>query len=163
MVTDRSVTSDTPLVTSPQEAAQRAGVGRSTIMRAIKSNQLRAFRSNRNQWRIDCDDLERWIADRLGHDRSVTIDTPEGDQMVSLVTPMDTPETLAKLAAAEAERDGLRERLDELKKAHAQTMAARDQGEEHLRTSLSEARENRDEWKARANELERRRSWWPWK
>jgi len=83
--------------------------------------------------------------------------------MVSLVTPMDTPETLAKLAAAEAERDGLRERLDELKKAHAQTMAARDQGEEHLRTSLSEARENRDEWKARANELERRRSWWPWK
>lgn len=54
---------------SPAQAAQAAGVSRWTIMRAIKSQKLKAIRDNRNQWRIAAPDLEMW--------RSHTVRTPE--------------------------------------------------------------------------------------
>jgi len=45
---------------SPTEAAQRIGVSRWSIMRAIKSHKLRAKRDNRNHWLITPDDLSAW-------------------------------------------------------------------------------------------------------
>lgn len=45
---------------SPAHAAHVAGVSRRTIMRAIETKTLRAFRDNKNQWRIKNDDLEAW-------------------------------------------------------------------------------------------------------
>lgn len=45
---------------SPTEAAQRIGVSRWSIMRAIKSHKLRAKRDNRNHWLITPDDLSTW-------------------------------------------------------------------------------------------------------
>lgn len=45
---------------SPAQAAQHVGVSRWTIMRAIKSNEIRAFRDNRNQWKISEKDLLAW-------------------------------------------------------------------------------------------------------
>jgi excisionase family DNA binding protein len=47
---------------SPTEAAQRIGVSRWSIMRAIKSHKLKAKRDNRNHWLITPDDLSAWSA-----------------------------------------------------------------------------------------------------
>ena len=47
---------------SPTEAAQRVGVSRWSIMRAIKAGKLRAKRDNRNHWIITPDDLNTWSA-----------------------------------------------------------------------------------------------------
>jgi excisionase family DNA binding protein len=47
---------------SPTEAAQRIGVSRWSIMRAIKSHKLKAKRDNRNHWLITLDDLSAWSA-----------------------------------------------------------------------------------------------------
>lgn len=47
----------TPHMT-PAQAAAAAGVSRWAIMRAINSQQLKAHRNNRNQWKITPDDLQ---------------------------------------------------------------------------------------------------------
>ncbi|MBS1020403.1 hypothetical protein JK205_15955 [Gluconobacter cerinus] len=39
-----------------------ANVSRWTIMRAIKSSHLQAFRDNKNQWKIKDDDLNTWLS-----------------------------------------------------------------------------------------------------
>lgn len=52
----------TPAHMSPAQAAQVADVSRWTIMRAIKSGDLQAFRDNKNQWRIKTDDLNAWLS-----------------------------------------------------------------------------------------------------
>lgn len=134
---------------TPNEAATRLGVARSSVMRAIKSGKLQAFRDNHGHWRVLIDDLERVTADRVDtqpvSDRPPDLDTQAVTLVTPAVTPMDTPETLARLAAAEAERDQLRERLDEL-------------------------RGDRDEWRRMAEKLADQaahkaapRRWWPWK
>jgi len=53
----------TPAHMSPAQAAQVADVSRWTIMRAIKSGDLQAFRDNKNQWKIKSDDLNTWLSD----------------------------------------------------------------------------------------------------
>jgi DNA-binding MurR/RpiR family transcriptional regulator len=45
---------------SPAQAAQCVGVSRWTIMRAIKSQDLLAFRDNKNQWKIASEVLKAW-------------------------------------------------------------------------------------------------------
>lgn len=52
---------------SPAQAAQAANISRWTIMRAIKSQNLQAFRDNKNQWRIKSDDLTKWILSQPTH------------------------------------------------------------------------------------------------
>ncbi|KAA8420759.1 helix-turn-helix domain-containing protein [Acetobacter pomorum] len=52
---------------SPAQAAQIADVSRWTIMRAIKSADLQAFRDNKNQWRIKTDDLNAWLSAQCAH------------------------------------------------------------------------------------------------
>lgn len=47
---------------SPAQAAQRAGVSRWTVMRAINSQELKAFRDNKNQWKIPLEALQGWRA-----------------------------------------------------------------------------------------------------
>jgi excisionase family DNA binding protein len=46
---------------SPAHAAQLKTVSRRTIMRAIESKKLQAFRDNRNQWKIDPLELDKWV------------------------------------------------------------------------------------------------------
>lgn len=50
---------------SPAQAAQHAGVSRWTIMRAVKSNALVAFRDNKNQWRIHQEALDEWMSSNV--------------------------------------------------------------------------------------------------
>lgn len=49
---------------TPQQAAERAGVSRGTIMNAIKDNGLSAFRDNRNRWQIPIEELSKWMSER---------------------------------------------------------------------------------------------------
>ena len=45
---------------SPTEAAQKIGLSRRTLMRAIERQEIKAYRDNRNRWKIDSEDLEKW-------------------------------------------------------------------------------------------------------
>lgn len=47
---------------SPAQAAQAVSVSRWAIMRAIKSHELSAIRDNKNHWKIDPAELDRWSA-----------------------------------------------------------------------------------------------------
>lgn len=93
----------TPAHMSPAQAAQAAGVSRWTIMRAIKTQELRAMRDNRNHWQIAPDALDRW--------RASTVRTP--DTIHTLPTHQDSPEMLAKLAAETARADAAERARDQ--------------------------------------------------
>lgn len=86
---------------SPAKAAQSKNVSRRTIMRAIKSLDLKAIRNNRNQWKIDPKDLDRWAGAQCA---------PGGQGDPHLPT-LPTSDLEAKLAVAEAQRDAAREQL----------------------------------------------------
>jgi hypothetical protein len=88
---------------SPALAAQVSGVSRWTIMRAIKDQQLLAKRDNRNHWKIDPNELDRW--------RSSTVRTVEVAH--PLHTPEDSPKTLAKLAGETARADAAERARDQ--------------------------------------------------
>lgn len=87
---------------SPRQAAERAGCGRSSIMRALSSGDLPAHRDNRNTWQIETEALDKWASDRSGHvpDNVRTEVSDRSGQDRTTVS--DTPETLARLAVAEA-------------------------------------------------------------
>jgi hypothetical protein len=89
-------------------------------MRAITSGELAAFRDNANNWQITVQALSDWtglpIRKIVGIDRSMPVDTPQS----AVDTPTDTPETLVRLAVAEArladvtaERDRLAQLLEQ--------------------------------------------------
>ena len=86
---------------SPAHAAQSKNVSRRTIMRAIESLDLQAIRDNRNHWKINPQDLDRWADAQCA---------PSGHAHPKLPT-MPTPDLEAKLAVAEAQRDAAIEQL----------------------------------------------------
>lgn len=83
---------------SPARAAQSKNVSRRTIMRAIEALDLRAIRDNRNHWKIDPKDLDRWAGAQCSPTERGHTDLPTSDLEV-------------KLAVAEAQRDAAREQL----------------------------------------------------
>lgn len=96
---------------SPQEAAKRAGCGRTSIMRALSAGHLRAIRDNENKWQIEPDALNDWMSMRRTPDRQ----RPDMTTGQATVIPMDTPETLAQLAAAEARSEALSAQVQDLR------------------------------------------------
>lgn len=66
---------------SPTQAAQAVSVSRWTIMRAIKVHELKATRDNRNHWKIDPDELNRWSASTV---RTVEVAHPGTPQTTVL-------------------------------------------------------------------------------
>lgn len=72
-------------------------------MRALASGNLQAKRDNHNAWQIEISDLEVWASDRPGQAPDQTKDndrTISMDQSRTIYA--DTPETMARLAVAEA-------------------------------------------------------------
>ena len=96
---------------SPKQAAAHAGCGRTSIMRALSSGSLKAMRDNEGNWRISLSALEDWMSMRT-HDRH----QPVMAERQAMVIPVDTPETLAKLAAAEARASLLAGQVEDLKR-----------------------------------------------
>jgi excisionase family DNA binding protein len=101
----------TPIKTfTPLAAAKHAGCGRTTIMKAIKEHDLHATRDNRNRWKIDAEDLEKWMENRPVTDATVTDSDGVTD---ATVTATDATMQLMKdLGAAEATIIELRSQLE---------------------------------------------------
>ena len=49
---------------TPQKAAKRANVGRTTIMRALERQDLKAIRDNSGRWKISPEALDDWLSMR---------------------------------------------------------------------------------------------------
>lgn len=109
----------TSALISPAQAAQLKGVSRRTIMRAIEIHELQAFRDNRNHWKIDPQMLDMWADAQRAPSGHVHHDAPA----------LPSPDLTVPLARAEAERDALREQLEQIKedRDHWRRMAERQQ------------------------------------
>jgi hypothetical protein len=70
-------------------------------MRAIESQTMKAIRDNRNRWKIDPEDLDKWADDQWAPSGHVRADSP--------TTPTSSLEV--KLAVAETERDAFKAQL----------------------------------------------------
>ena len=92
---------------TPQKAAKRAGVGRTTIMRALERNELKAMRDNSGRWQITLKALDDWMSMRpvRSYDR----------QSPSTVTDSDHGQELAaakvEIATLTSQKEGLEARL----------------------------------------------------
>ena len=86
---------------SPARAAQLKNVSRRKIMRAIDRYELKAVRDNRNHWKIDLQDLDRWADAQCAPSEYAHPVTPT----------VPTSDLLSQLAVAEAQRDAAREQL----------------------------------------------------
>jgi len=124
---------------SPAQAAQVADVSRWTIMRAIKSGDLQAFRDNKNQWRIKTNDLNAWL---FAHPAQGAR-TVQEEVDAHPVPPPAHPDTITQ--------DTL-----ELVRVKAELEA-----EKTLRTTIEA---DRDHWRELAQKLaeSRPRKWWFW-
>jgi len=124
---------------SPAQAAQVANVSRWTIMRAIKSADLQAFRNNKNQWRIKSDDLNAWL---FAHTAQCAHTVQEEDGAHHMHTP--------------AQPDPIAQDTLELVRMKAELEA-----EKTLRATVEA---DRDQWRELAQNLvkARPRKWWFW-
>jgi len=126
------VSAPPPAHMSPAQAAQVANVSRWTIMRAIKSQDLQAFRDNKNQWKIKAEDLNRWI---YAHTAQCANTMPEeGD-----VQPMHTPAHPDPIAKETLELVRVKTELEAEKTLRATIEADRDHWRE-LAQKLAETR-----------------------
>ena len=73
---------------SPAQAAHIAKVSRRTIMRAIETQELQAFRDNRNRWKIAPADLDKWARAQWAPTGRAHLEMP------TLPTSLPTPEAL---------------------------------------------------------------------
>lgn len=104
---------------SPAQAAHLKGVSRRTIMRAIESHELQAFRDNRNHWKIDPQALDKWADVQWAPSEHVHLEVPA----------LPIHDLAISLARVEAERDALREQLEQTKddRDHWRRLAGRQQ------------------------------------
>ena len=120
------------------QAARLTGLGKTTITRAIKAGRLSATRRDDGSYEIDPAELHRVY--------SIQLETPEtvaqSSHVVRDATPQERPrdgggdpEVTVRLAALEAEVQGLKALLDE------------------VRASREELRQDRDGWKGQAERL----------
>lgn len=80
-------------------------------MRALSAGHLRAIRDNEGRWQIEPEALEDWLSMRRTPDRQY----PTVSSGHPSPAPLDTPETLSKLAASEARSEALAAQVDDLK------------------------------------------------
>ena len=102
---------------SPAHAARLLKVSRRTVMRAIESFQLLAVRDNRNHWKINPEELDRWARSQCARSEHVHTKMPAHQ---------DSAETLARLAAETARADAAERARDQ---AEADREAWRKQAE----------------------------------
>jgi excisionase family DNA binding protein len=106
---------------SPSQVAQQIGASRRTVMRAIEAKELKAFRDNRNHWKITPQALEEWANAQCapsGHlPTTAHTDQPpqstenavelEAERAARRLAEIEAAELRGKLSATEAERDRL--------------------------------------------------------
>lgn len=129
---------------SPAQAAQLLKISRRTVMRAIETHEIKAFRDNKNHWKIDDEELDRWAKSR----DVLTQPTEHAHPQAPTSPTEDAHLSAIKLAEAMARIEGL------------ETMLSRE------REALEEMRKDRDEWRSQASSLlketQNRKRWWKW-
>lgn len=111
---------------TPQQAANRAKVGRTTIMQALKSQELKGSQSNNGRWKISEEALEDWMSLRPDSDRA---SRQKATQTDSVNVSSELVEAKIEIAKLTAENAGLEARLLD---AHAE----RDRLSEALKIAL---------------------------
>ncbi len=119
---------------SPEQAAQRVGLSRWTISRALQAGRLRGVRDNRGRWRIEVEDLDAWLAAQ---------------------TPTQVSTTLSELLAVQHTPDN--EQAHQLLTTEVAVLKARLEASEgraaELERDRDEARSERDRWRQMAERL----------
>jgi len=111
---------------SPSQAAQATGVSRRTVMRAVETGELEAFRDNRNHWKILPQDIQQWASAHVApsvqdpfiaqveqaqaHTPSIfemEIEELKLERDARRLAEVEAAELRGKLIATEAERDRL--------------------------------------------------------
>lgn len=112
---------------SPQAAAKRAGVGRTTIMRALEKGDIPlSHKDNGGRWKISAQGLEDWmkmrpVTARKSPDSSSDTDgyQPDSDHgHIVMVSPTDHFKALADLAAANARLEEIRAGMERDEERH---------------------------------------------
>ncbi len=94
-------------------AAKMTGLGKTTLTRAIRAGRLSATRREDGRYEIDPAELNRVYSITTETIDTVVLPRP----VVHHATPERDPETLARLAALEAEIRGLRDLLSEVRES----------------------------------------------
>lgn len=127
---------DTSRTLTPATAAQRAGVSRTTIVRALQAGELQGLRDNRGRWNISPEALEDWRKHRarnVQEHRAHTDHSREIAQLRATVASLRqiTAEQAAQIARLEAEARAAVARADaatderDAWRSHAATLAQR--------------------------------------
>jgi excisionase family DNA binding protein len=145
---------------TPQQAAHNARVSRGTIMNAIKEKSLFATRDNQNHWKINNDDLSKWMTNRSAN----VSDSP--------ATPNSHPPTIVdenamRIAVLEVEVKAKDQRIADLEQERDTRLADKDQQIANIRKDrddqIAMIKEDRDRWVDHVKTAERsaKRRWWP--
>lgn len=102
---------------SPAQAAQAVGVSRMTIVRAIESNKIKAFRDNRNNWRVLSESLQAWAdAHALISDQKPPVINHVQVEVEVMKERLDA--AISRAEAAELDRDAWRSLAEKLAVNH---------------------------------------------
>lgn len=117
---------------SPKKAADRARVGRTTIMRALEKGEIVAVRNNSGRWQITPEAVDDWLSMRpvRTHD--------EQSPKKSSVS--------VELAVAEARIEMLNEQLNETRSERDQARADAAAQRDMLRAALDDMRNKPSIW-----------------
>lgn len=134
---------------SPAQAAIRSGVSRWTIVRALKSNEIKGHRNNQGHWKIEADSLDEWVKKQRPTAHSEHAQTAK----VSSAHP-----DAIEAATLRVEVEMLRERIEN-DQAKAGEMV------QELRSQIQKAEDRERDVRNELTELRRRSwqkpSWWP--
>jgi len=122
-----SIVSVRNIVYSPQKAAGIAGVSRKTVMGAINGGKLKAKRNNRDYWVISKVDLKTWMGSRRV---KANKDDVKAEDVSFSSIPMAIQNSFLTVQL----------------KADADTII-------RLRETITDLREQRDDWKEQAQQL----------
>lgn len=111
---------------TPQQAAKKAKVGRTTIMRALESQELKAIRNNSGRWQITHEALEDWLSMRTVQP---TVRTPAQNRPQTDGNEQALVEARIEVAKLTTEVKGLEARLSD-------TQAERDRLADALKSAL---------------------------
>jgi 4-alpha-glucanotransferase len=103
-------------------------------MRALYSGALKAVRDNKNRWRIDPEELEKWSGQRPNRTRAEA-----GHDIQDI-------DTVSRLAAAETKAEMLEEQLNEVRTERDRAQKDADAQREMLRAALEDMRNRPSIW-----------------
>lgn len=120
---------------APTQAAQKIGVSRRTLMRAIERLEIKAYRDNRNRWKIDPEDLDKWAGAHWAPSGHTQVDIPTSPTSAPTTQDVEIERLRGEVRVERALREAAEVERDRWR-GMAETLAAT---------------------------MPKTRRWWPWK